>query len=132
MHPGLTNRDLTGSGCFATGVVSLLPRLLKEDAGSYLQKLDPSKVHMHPTVLFSGDSAFSADSFLVTVEDLTLDGLDVLGSVSLMISLYWAFNIKYAPGAQKTFAVIERLVGLAFTQLTALGHTVVAQVMLKD
>ncbi|XP_042149024.1 uncharacterized protein LOC121837495 [Ixodes scapularis] len=85
-------------GCFATGVVSLLPRLLKEDAGSYLQKLDPSKVHMHPTVLFSGDSAFSADSFL----------------------------------GRKRLAVIERLVGLAFTQLTALGHTVVAQVVLKD
>ncbi|CAN8017299.1 unnamed protein product, partial [Ixodes persulcatus] len=119
-------------GCFATGVLLLLPRLLKEDAGSYLQKLDPSKVHMHPTVLFSGDSAFSADSFLVPVEDLTLDGLDVLGSVSLTISLYWAFNIKYAPGTQKTFAVIERLVGLAFTQLTVLGDTVVVQVMPKE
>ncbi|CAN7988262.1 unnamed protein product [Ixodes hexagonus] len=98
--------EVEKDGCFATGVLLLLPRLLKEDGDSYLQKLDPSKVHMYPTVLFSGQTAFSADSFQVTVEDLTLDGLDVLGSVSLMISLYWAFNIKYAPGTQKTFAVI--------------------------
>ncbi|KAG0429503.1 hypothetical protein HPB47_023595, partial [Ixodes persulcatus] len=95
-------------GCFATGVLLLLPRLLKEDAGSYLQKLGPSKVHMHPTVLFSGDSAFSADSFLVTVEDLTLDGLDVLGSVSLMISLYWAFNIKSLQEAAAEIEKVER------------------------
>lgn len=86
---------------------------------------------MHPTVLFTGDAPFTADSFQVTVEDLTLDGLDVLGSVSLMISLYWAFNIKYAPGTQRTFTVIERLVGLVYTELTALGHTVVAKLMAK-
>ncbi|KAG0426956.1 hypothetical protein HPB47_025982 [Ixodes persulcatus] len=90
--------EVERDGCFATGVLLLLPHLLKEDGASYLQKLDPSKVHAHPTVLHSGATAFSADSFLVTVEDLSLDTLDVVSSVSLMLSMYWAFNIKYAPG----------------------------------
>ncbi|KAG0438540.1 hypothetical protein HPB47_016977 [Ixodes persulcatus] len=123
--------EVERDGCFATGVLLLLPHLLKEDGASYLQKLDPSKVHAHPTVLHSGATAFSADSFLVTVEDLSLDTLDVVSSVSLMLSMYWAFNIKYAPGTIRSFTVIERLLGIEFTPLTPLCLTVMAQIQPK-
>ncbi|CAN8011114.1 unnamed protein product [Ixodes pacificus] len=126
-----TSPEVERDSCFATGILSLLPRLLKEDSAAYLQKLDPGKVFMHPTVLFSGESALSADSFLVSVEDLTLDALDVLSSVTLMLSMYWAFNIKYAPGTVRSFAVIERLIGIDFTPLTPLGLTVIAQLLPK-
>lgn len=93
---------------------------------------EPGKQHIYPIGLFSGEAPFSADSFQVAVEDLALDTPDVLSSVALVFSLYWAFNIKYAPGISKSFAVIERLIGIEFTQLTPLGLTVVAQLLPKE
>lgn len=84
---------------------------------------------MFPTVNYTGRTAYCADGFQVAVEDVALNALDVLSSVSLVLSMYWAFNIKYAPGSLRSFAVIERLIGIEFTPLTPMGLTVVAQLM---
>ncbi|KAG0419168.1 hypothetical protein HPB47_004322, partial [Ixodes persulcatus] len=53
----------------------------------------------------------------IQVEDLSVDVGDVIHGVSLMIAMYWAFDIQYATGINSTLALFERTMGLNETPL---------------
>lgn len=78
----------------------------------------PGERHIHPTVLFSGEDAVSSASMQVAVEGLTVDVADVVEGVSLMMAMYWAFDIEYRPSARNTLVILERAMGVKETTIT--------------
>lgn len=57
----------------------------KEKSTAFLQPLNPEVQPPHPTAFYSGASPLKSDSYLVQVEDLSLDVLDVASSVSAFL-----------------------------------------------
>lgn len=81
---------------------------------------DPEKAHPYPTVTYTGKDPRMTDSICVAAEGLTIDVVDVTSSVSLLLSMYWAFNIQYAPSIRNSLCVLERMMGVEHSQLTSI------------
>lgn len=58
----------------------------------------------------------------VTSETPHLRALDIVDGFALLLSVYWAFFVQYAPKAKRTCLLLEMLLGL---KRRALVHTVV-------
>ncbi|XP_029838843.2 uncharacterized protein LOC115322641 [Ixodes scapularis] len=105
----------------AVAALSLFPRLVREQSDSFLKKLVPGERYSYPTVLFSGEDAFTSAAVRVEAEELWVDVGDVIHGVSLMIAMYWAFDIQYATGIKSTLALFERAIGVKETPLGMVG-----------
>lgn len=70
------------------------------------------------TVLFSGEDGVLSASMQVAVEGLTVDVADVVEGVSLMMAMYWAFDIEYRPSAKNNLVILERAMGVKETTIT--------------
>lgn len=70
----------------------------------------PGERFTYPTVLFSGEDAFSSVAVQVQVEVLSVDVGDIINGVSLMIAINWVFYIQNAIGIKFTMAIFERAI----------------------
>lgn len=75
----------------------------------------------YPTVIYTGSDPRTSDSVRVVSEGLSIDVLDVTSAVSLQMSMYWAFNFKYAPWMRNTLALLEHVMGVKYTPLKGLS-----------
>lgn len=76
----------------------------------------PQKVCAYPTIVYTGEHPASSEAMHVSCEDMKIDVLDVTSGVSLLMSMYWAFNIEYAPSVKQTLTVIEHMMDLKHTK----------------
>ncbi|XP_040068049.1 uncharacterized protein LOC115312783, partial [Ixodes scapularis] len=104
-HPHLRSRRTPASTCKRE------KQLLHQEAGTRRAAYSPYR-------LFSGEDAVSSASMQVAVEGLTVDVADVVEGVSLMMAMYWAFDIEYRPSARNTLVILERAMGVKETTIT--------------
>ncbi|XP_064463664.1 uncharacterized protein LOC135374642 [Ornithodoros turicata] len=110
---------------FAIGVIKSLPGLLRENWQRLVVKLEPGIQHTYPTITYTGDDLLTTGSISVVAEGLSVNVLDATSAVSLLLCLYWTFNIEYSPVIKNTLSVLERMMGVKYTRLTALPLRVV-------
>ncbi|XP_064475512.1 uncharacterized protein LOC135389387 [Ornithodoros turicata] len=116
--------SLTGDAqkyCFAVGVLSFLPRLVKEKpaflkgGGAY------------PCLLYHGEKIYEAENIKVQFEDFEIEVLDIVSGVASLIEVYWVFDMQYSPDNKRTLGVLEYLFGLKHTPLGALAQRIEPQ-----
>ncbi|CAN8001675.1 unnamed protein product [Ixodes hexagonus] len=101
----------------ATACLCLLPGLVREKSDCFLKKLEPGEQHHHPTILFNGKSVFNSAAVQVALEDIVISVADLKHAISLMICMYWAFNVEYVAEARNTLAILEYVIGVRHAQL---------------
>uniref|UniRef100_V5IH28 Uncharacterized protein n=1 Tax=Ixodes ricinus TaxID=34613 RepID=V5IH28_IXORI len=101
----------------ATACLCLLPGLVREKSDRFLKKLEPGKQHHHPTIIFAGKDAFNSSIVQVAFEDIVITVVDIKHAISLMICMYWAFNVEYVTEARNTLSILEYVIGVRHTQL---------------
>ncbi|XP_064462231.1 uncharacterized protein LOC135372663 [Ornithodoros turicata] len=92
---------------FAIGVIKPLPGLLRENWQRLVVKLEPGIQHTYPTITYTGDDLLTTGSISAVAEGLSVNALDATSAVSLLLCLYWTFNIEYSPVIKNTLSVLE-------------------------
>ncbi|XP_049511188.1 uncharacterized protein LOC125939792 [Dermacentor silvarum] len=70
------------------------------------------RTRQYPTLIFTGDNVMFSEGLSVTFENVQIDVLDVTAGMSLLFSMYWAYNIEYVQSAKQTFALLEHLMSI--------------------
>ncbi|CAN8005810.1 unnamed protein product, partial [Ixodes pacificus] len=78
---------------------------------------EPGTQHHHPTIIFAGKDAFNSSIVQVAFEDIVITVVDIKHAISLMICMYWAFNVEYVTEARNTLSILEYVIGVRHTQL---------------
>ncbi|XP_049517356.1 uncharacterized protein LOC125943063 isoform X2 [Dermacentor silvarum] len=100
------------------GALILLPFLLNERGDDIFAPLVDGRTRPYPTLIFTGDNVMFSEGLSVTFENVQIDVLDVTAGMSLLFSMYWAYNIEYVQSAKQTFALLEHLMGIKRTKLS--------------
>ncbi|KAL1468463.1 hypothetical protein MTO96_041459 [Rhipicephalus appendiculatus] len=85
------------------GAIMVLRFLVNERGGDIFTEMVPGKVFPHPTLLYSGGNPICSNAMCVTCENVSVDVLDFTSGLSLLFSMYWAYNIEYVPSAKDMY-----------------------------
>lgn len=104
-------------GFLATACLCLFPGLVREKSGVFLKKLEPGVQYQHPTIVYSGKDAFNTSAVQVALKHIVISVADIKHAISLMLCMYWTFNVEYTLEARNTLAILEYVIGVRHTQL---------------
>uniref|UniRef100_A0A6B0VG31 Uncharacterized protein n=1 Tax=Ixodes ricinus TaxID=34613 RepID=A0A6B0VG31_IXORI len=106
-----------GKTLLANGALFLLPCLLKEKSSNLVKSLEPGIQYINPSIVYTGENALTSSGYAVRVEGLTLVAASLKQAVSLLMCLFWAFNIEYSVEIKNTLTLLERAIGVSHTKM---------------
>ncbi|CAN8031194.1 unnamed protein product [Ixodes persulcatus] len=106
-----------GKTLLANGALILLPCLLKEKSNNLVKSLEPGTQYINPSIVYTGEDALTSSVYAVRVEGLTIDAASLKQAVSLLMCLFWAFNIEYSVEIKNTLTLLERAIGVSHTKM---------------
>lgn len=83
--------------------------------------MTPGEEFPHPTLLYTGDNPISSDAMCVKCQNVCVDVLDLSAGLSLLFSMYWAYNIEYVSSAKTTLCLLEHLMAIHASKLSTRG-----------
>lgn len=87
--------------------------------------------YMNPSILYTGEDVLTSSVYAVTVEGLTIDAASLTQAVSLLMCLFWAFNIKYSAEIKNTLTLLEHAIGVSHTKMGTLALQVWSRLWFK-
>lgn len=83
---------------------------------------------VYPSLVFSSAKAHEAKDVCAKFEDLTIDVVDIIEGVAVLIHIYWVFNIQYSKTNKNTFALFEHFCGLNSTTKSPLLLRLISEI----
>ncbi|XP_075727907.1 sterile alpha motif domain-containing protein 3 isoform X1 [Rhipicephalus microplus] len=106
-------------------VICLLPCLVKERKEAFVNSVE-NIVYAVPSIVCLGN-VLDCTYFKVCVENYEVVETTLTNALATLLALYWAFDIVFAKGAQKTFEVLGKLLGIPgsgrISPLARVAHT---------
>ncbi|XP_064463033.1 uncharacterized protein LOC135373913 [Ornithodoros turicata] len=104
---------------FAVEVLKSLPALVRENWQNLFTKLEPGQAYAYPSIIYTGNDPLTTQCITVKAEGLSIEVPDITSAVSLLLCIYWTFDIEYAPHLKNTLCILERMIGVEYTPLTS-------------